>query len=452
MHVLNKIIAHIAARSSLYFFVVLAIFSIDRHHRWEFSKDEAYGPFYSDVQEYYSFLPDILLGNEQSAEANFKNNKRTVGMALMYAPSFFVADIIANANGQPRTGYSKPYQWSIRWGSIIYVFLGLLFCRLNLRMFFSETITTISLACLFFGTNLFFYTYSTGEMPHSYLFFLYSAFVYFCLRWFREKKNKQLFLFCIIAGMITLIRPTDIIVLLFPLLYKVTSFRTFKSRLKDLLARPRTLLVALLLFCLPLLLQSVLWKIYVGSFVYYSYGEERFFFADPQIFNFLLSYRKGWLIYTPIMLFALIGLVMAVKRFKDLALFLILFTILNVYVLSSWWEWSYGGSFGCRAMIQSYAFLVFAFAVFCEWFWNAPSSKVLKYLIRTALLAVFYCLVWFNLFQSDQYKNLVIHWSGMNKEVYWKIFLRDDLSAEELRALRYTPPDAGKMIKGDRDH
>jgi hypothetical protein len=453
MKYLQLFLKDILKRPSLYFFVFVIIFSIDRHHRYESSIDDENGPFYSDVFEYYSFLPEYFLDFKQVPEQNFKTTKRTVGMAVMYAPAFFVGHWIAQYTGDVDDGYSPPYHWSIRWGSIIYCLLGLMFCRKNLLLFFKDPIVVIALACIFFGTNLFYYTYGSGEFPHSYLFFLNSAFIYFTLRWIREERSFFLLLLCLAGGMITLIRPTGIMVFLFPLLFNVTSTKAFKERIRFIFKKWLITFLAALLFLMPLLFQALIWKKYQGHYIYYSYRDEHFFFNDPQVVNFLFSIRKGWLIYTPIMIFSLAGIILSKNRLKEFFLFLLIYFILNVYVLSSWWEWSYGGSFGCRVLVESYAFLIFPFAVFVSWFWQfKKENKFRRNMIRVPLIFMFYLLIELNLFQTWQFKYGRIHWSGMNWETYKFVFLRE-ITTEEANYLdtRFTPPDTERMKRGDRD-
>jgi hypothetical protein len=443
----------ILARPSFYFFIFLIIFTIDRHHRFESSVNKENGPFDSDVLEYYTFLPEYFLDFKQVPELNLNTNKRTVGMAIMYSPAFLVGHLLAIYTHDVDDGYSPPYHWSIRWGSILYCILGLFFSRKSLRMFFNEVVTAITLACIFFGTNLFYYTYGWGELPHTYLFFLYSAFIFCTLRWIKEQKHTFLPIAGIIAGMIVLIRPTGAIVFLFPLLFDIHSPKALGQRLRYFVTKPSVTVLALILFWLPLLFQMFIWKHYVGQYVYYSYGKERFFFGDPQITNFLFSIRKGWLVYTPIMVFSLIGMVLCRKRLPSFYPFIIIFFPLNIYILSSWWEWSYGGSFGCRALIESYAFMIFPFAVFVTSVWELKIKKILSITSRVLLLLLFYIFILFNIFQTWQYKYQLIHWSGMNLETYKYIFLRGSVTLQERKYLltKYTPPDPEKMMRGERD-
>lgn len=446
---------YFAKNLSLFFFVFLIIFTIDRHHWYQVASKPEMGPFESDVAVYYSYLPAFFYGTPQELASICKENRYTIGMAIMYSPAFFVGDIIARQSGEKVDGYSKPYQRAIRWGSVIFAFVGLWFARKNLLMFFSDTVTLIALACVFFGTNLFYYTFSTGEMSHSYLFFFYSVFVYCSIKFVLEDNYKYLVWMGLLGGMMVLIRPTSVLLFLFPVLFKVSSFSDIKDRLA-LFFKPRAqLLMGLVLFMIPIVLQMLVWKKYHGAYVYYSYGDERFFFSDPQIINFLFSYRKGWLLYTPIMIFSLLGILLSRKYLNDLFWFLILFIPLNIYILSCWWDWGYGGSFGCRALIESYAVLIFPFALFVKWCFSLSMKyPVGKIAIKGALLIVLFLLIQFNIFQVWQYKNLIIHWAGMNERAYKHVFLRSSLNYGELQYVHDSliiDVDIMKRRKGIRD-
>ncbi len=456
----NKFIRHVLKNLSLYLFAFLLVFTSDRYSRWMTEKTYGHGIFYDDVEEYYAYLPVLFLPQNSNAidsainTNTLKYSKRTIGMAILYSPFFFIADIIAGHGGYDRDGYSAPYQNLIHFGTIFYCLLGLWFCRKSLLLFFNDTTVFISLLCIYLGTNLFFYTYGNGEMAHSYLFFLFSVFIYSTLKWVLKNSSFYLLILSFILGLITLIRPSDIIIILFPLLFKINSIDNFVSRIKFIFAKPILLSIAAFFFLLPLFTQMLIWKSFTGHYIYYSYVNERFFFLDPQLTNILFSFRKGWLIYTPIMIFSLIGLVLSKKHLKEFFIFSIVFFLFNTYLLSCWWDWSYGGSFGCRAIIQSYAFLIFPFAVFVQWCWSLWKEKIIATIfIRTSLTVILFLFIKLNLFQSWQYKFLIINWNGMNKEAYEYVFLKERLSPEEYKifSAKLTPPNYTKMLEGKRN-
>jgi hypothetical protein len=456
MNLIKRLLADIQQRPSFYFFIFLIVFTVDRHHRYEGSINDT-GTFSYDVHEYYRYLPDVFINNSEVAHNSINSNQRTIGMAIMYSPSFLVGHLLAKLQHEPQDGYSLPYQWAIRWGSIIYCILGLAFCRKNLLIFFSEFITLMSLIAVFFATNLLFYTYTWGEMPHSYLFFLYAVFIYLTLGLVRNKKMSFLPWLCFVGGFITLIRPTGIVVFLFPLFYDVRSLLDLKTRFVFMLSKPSAVAISFLLFFIPLLLQMLIWKKYHGQFVFYSYGEQKFFFADPKIIKFLVGIRKGWLVYTPVMAFAILGIAISYKRLKEFFVFLIIYFPITVYILSSWWDWSSGGSFGCRVLIESYAFLVFPLALFISTCWHFMKDRKSIHILSRALIAgILIFFIKLNFVQLWQCKYGLMHWRGNNVELYKYLFLKEDFTdadKEHLKELksRFTPPDDAEMLKGNRD-
>ena len=241
MQILKNIFLPVIKKPSLFLFVFLIIFTIDRHNRWvNFEKNNF--PFVYDVDQYYSYLPAAIIHNDLSfsyqnqywtTKLENGNNipKVTIGMAIMYSPFFLIGHAIAKTNNYTTDGYSLPYKWSIHLGSILFSLLGLWFCRKNLLHFFNEYVTAVTLICIYLGTNLFYYTYGFGEMPHAYLFFIFSLFIYFVLKWDKEKKLKHFLIFSFLAGFATLIRPTECIILLFPLLLRVKSLKDIKERI-----------------------------------------------------------------------------------------------------------------------------------------------------------------------------------------------------------------------------
>jgi hypothetical protein len=465
MEVLKKIGLYIWKRPSAFLFIFLIIFSADRYNRWvSFEKDNF--PFVDDVDQFYSYLPAIFINHDLTfsypnnywtvkAPNGTKIARTTYGMALMYSPFFFVGHSIARATNHKADGYSLPYKWSVHFGTFVYAFLGLWFCRKNLLRFFKEIVTCITLLCIFLGTNLFYYTFGWGEMCHAYLFFILSLFIFYVIKWYDSGKIKYLFFYSFLGGFATLIRPTDAIVMLFPLLIGVNGLTAFKKRIQSFINLKIKLFAAITIFLLPFLIQLCYWRAYSGQWFIFTYGSgERFFFNDPQIFNFLFSFRKGWLIYTPIMIFSVIGILFLKKTASELLYFMILIFVLNVYVLSSWWDWSFGGSFGCRAIIQHYAFFALSLASFITVVFKAfENKKKLNYTLRITLCVLFFLLIRLNYNQSWLYKYAIIHPSGMTKEAYFYIMSQKDFKEremEELEKLLILPNDK-EMLKGNRD-
>jgi hypothetical protein len=154
------------------------------------------------------------------------------------------------------------------------------------------------------------------------------------------------------------------------------------------------------------------------------------------------SFRKGWLIYTPVMAFAVMGIFVMYFHQRKLFWAVTIFTFINLYIIWSWWCWWYGGGFGQRALIESYALLAIPFATFTKFIFE---RKIFLRIIFLFLLTGFISL---NIFQTRQYYIGVIHWDAMNKKAYWDSFFRTKVAPGFYD--KVDNPDYEAALKGDR--
>jgi hypothetical protein len=121
---------------------------------------------------------------------------------------------------------------------------------------------------------------------------------------------------------------------------------------------------------------------------------------------------------------------------------ILIFTIVNIYVVFSWGCWWYGGSFGLRAMIESYALLALPLGAF---YTACIQSKKGMALLVFAILA----FTTLNLFQTWQYRKRIIHWDSMTKEAYWAVFGKQK-APKGLDSLLKVPVDDRELRKKKR--
>ena len=122
--------------------------------------------------------------------------------------------------------------------------------------------------------------------------------------------------------------------------------------------------------------------------------------------------------YTPIMIFALIGIPLLWKYVKKTFFPVLLITLLAIYVISSWWSWWYGCSFSQRPFVDYYALLSIPMGVFYHAFWSMRSK------IKVLLIPVVVFLIFLNLFQTWQVRNGLIHQISMTRKSYFLNFLK----------------------------
>ncbi|MDD4425682.1 MAG: glycosyltransferase family 39 protein, partial [Mariniphaga sp.] len=297
----------------------------------------------NDVISYYAYLPATFIFHDLSFDfindlpedfegtiwvqtaPNGKSILRmTMGMSILWIPFFLLAHLVAHLLGVSTLGYSWPYSLSIFVAALFYMAVGLYYLRKILLRYFSDVVAAITLALVILATNLMYYVITEPGMTHVYNFSLITAFVWFSVKWIEKPTVKYTLVLGFLAGLITLIRPVNVLVLVFPAFIGIASWRDFKDRLA---IHWKKIVLAGFIAFLVFVPQMVYWKLQTGQFVFNSYMDQgKFFFLKPHILNGLFSYRKGWLVYTPVMALAFVGLIWMKRKAGELLIPVILFT------------------------------------------------------------------------------------------------------------------------------
>ncbi len=414
----------------------------------------------SDIMYYYSYLPAAIIEHDLSFQFIYEKQdeysthisilktpeggiyqKMTMGLALLYLPFFLVGHAQALMSGAVTTGFSEPYYFWLIFSGLFYGMIALLVLRKIILRFFTDEIAAYVLLAIGLGTNLLYYLSSESLMSHGYNFFLFILFIWFTIKWHEIPKLKYSIIIGFVYGLIGLIRPTNGLIILFFLLYGVGSQNRLRQQARLFLAHWKQMLTLFIITLVVVFPQLLYWKTYTGHWFFYSYGEEGFFFRNPQIWRGLFSYRKGWLVYTPIMAFALAGLFSLRRYAPPFFVPTLVFIPLNIYLVYSWWDWSYGGSFGSRPMIDSYGLMAVALGALLTW--ADRHKKALSVSLKTTIVL----LTVFSIFQTFQYKNAIIHYAYMSKKAYWASFgkLRVEAGYQDLME----PMNYSKLLKGE---
>ncbi len=412
-----------------------------------------------DVIAYYQYLPAIFIIKDLSL-TNFVNvkdtgdvkiwvkdagngkgiGKMTMGMAVLYAPFFLCAHLLAEPLGFEANGFTAPYKLLLVISSMVYLTLGLFYLRKLLLKYFSDNTVALALLILVTGTNLFFYAFANPAMSHVYSFCLLSLFTLQVVKWLDKPSYPGALSIGLIAGLIILVRPMNGIIVVILLLWGVGNRQEWRDRISHLINLREQLLLMLLSGFVVLLLQFIYWKYITGDYLFFAYGRERFFLDNPQFIRGLFSYKKGWLLYAPVMIFALAGLMPLFKKNRGLFIPVFLFTVLHMYIIFSWWSWYAGGSFGMRFMIEAYALLAVPLAAFLAWLFERRWSVR----IPVSLLILFF--IFLNIFQTVQYRKGSISPSGMTKQAYWANFLKMEPTGKFYNSVREY--DEEKALQG----
>lgn len=401
-----------------------------------FKNEAMYGLIHADAQGYYGYLvAGILEGTfdwEQvlasyadyhgGAPADFTRetefgriNKYYVGTAILVLPFFLFGCLHSLIAGMPVDGYSEPFHLWAMIGALVYVALGtMLLARFLERKGFPTWIAQFVSLTSLFATGLFHYSVSEPVMSHAYSFFLFCGFLFSVQSYSIGQKGKWLIISAAVFALVALVRPSNGLILL-AIPFAVGSMGVLKGALSRL--NWKYMFVAAVVAVVVLAVQLWMYWLQVGIPVVWSYEGETFDFSNPEILNVLFSYRKGLFVYTPWAALGAIGLFVGLfKRAFESASALV-FLVVSVYVISSWWNWYYGSSLGMRAMIEYMPFFAFGLAVLIQTLSKWAAAVVV--LLTLATIPI-------NLVQNYQYQKFILHWDGMNKERFWQVFLRTD--------------------------
>jgi len=369
--------------------------------------------------------------------------KYSMGMSFFYAPFFFIGHVVARVSGFPADGFSLPYQYAILTGGILYTLLGIWALSSLLVRLFSRGISVFVVIIIIFSTNYLLHVtmYGQNAMTHSYLFMTYALILWLTMLWHESHKLQHAVLLGLVCGLTILSRPSEMVCLIIPALWGVTGIASAREKIRLVSRHKKQLILfALILFSLGLI-QMAYWKIYTGKFLFYSYGGnagEGFEFLRPYLFNVLFSFRKGWLVYTPVMLFALAGFYFMYKNNRRVFYALLVYFILNLYVVSSWSSWWYAQSFSQRALIPSYPVMAVGLGYFLTWLKGQGRWKALGY----GLIA---CCILLNIFQTIQAHLGVIDGDSMTKAYYFRVFGKLHATEEDKKLLLFKRSIYGSM-------
>jgi len=389
-----------------------------------------------DAYGYYLYLPSMLIyhdvkelkfkdsieakyqlsgGNFYQANIHEKTGnyafKYLGGIAILHLPFFAIAHLYAlNSSIYPADGFSAPYQNAIGFGVVLYGILALLVLRRVLLYYYSDQVTTITLLLTVLATNSIQYFSIDNAQSHAPIFLLYALILWLSYNWHQKPSKLIAFLAGYIIGLATISRPTEAIMVLIPILWNTHNREAAKEKWALVRSNLPMIYLAAIGGIIGILPQLIYWQYVTGFFIYDVGSAWRFL---TPFFRVIFGFEKGWFIYTPITIFFVVGL-FYIKSYP-FRKSLIWFCALNIWIIISWSDWKYGGSYTTRALMQSYPVFALALGAFLQRFWVGSNRIII------AVIGAYFIFV--NLFQIQQYNTTTLHYYDMNRLYYSQIYL-----------------------------
>lgn len=371
----------------------------------------------SDAEGYYMYLPAIFIygtfenyPTRTPAEYHFFPNTQkmatrfTYGVALMEAPFFFIAQISRQVQGYPTDdAYANDISVALLFAACFYAALGLYFSDRILRGYFSNLKTVyFTLIVLYLGTNLMFYAMREPTMSHAFSFCLTAALFYYLPRFYNNNRREIIFstpsvsltlLIGFLVGLITLIRPTNILFIVFAIFFDTYSINDIQNRFKWLWRNIKILWLIPAVCLLLALPQMYYWHYLSGKWIINVYDimhKVTFSWTKPEFFKIMFHPCNGFLLYTPLMIFAIIGTVWVARKNIMNGRLISLILLIITYTFACWPMWWFGHAYGYRSFVDYYPLWAIGLAFYIN---QVLQSKVSWFKYLNAIVFSFFIFV-----------------------------------------------------------
>ncbi len=402
------------------------------------------GLMWSDMAGYYQWLPAVFIKHDILAQPyafylpyGTPFNRYTYGVSILILPFFLVSHLYSLIMGLPTDGRSAVYGASIVAAAITWCYVGLYLLYRELKKQFPAKASFITVFMLFFASNIFYYSDIESGMSHVFGFFLVAWIVFSTPRFWAKPNVRNSIWLAIPLGIAVLIRPTNLVLSFYIILYGIHSFKALKERIAAVFGMRDSWLIFFVIGILFWIPQSYYWHATTGDWITYPYkysftpNETFRNLESPKIFQVLLSPRSGWLLYSPFMILAVIGLYKCARLNKFNIWGILLPFLLILYFDASWWIFTFACSFGYRALIETYPLLVIPLGLIV--------TQILAYRKVAAKITVifFACILLYTNVRMSYIYNKAPCWDGKNwgwpqynliwNKVFWLSNYRNDI-------------------------
>lgn len=428
------------SRVTFWLVVVLMLLAVRQNQRWN-----SLEVFDWDAGGYYSYLPAVFIFHDASRpdllarvlqerlpekdrdvgklgirelEKGLFITKYPPGVAISQFPWFLGAHAYSHMAKLPTSGYFWPYQEAAMLAGLAYAALGLWVVRKLLRRYYSDSVTAWTLAGIGLGTNYFVYATHEAALSHAVLFLWQASLLYCTARWYETPERRWAAGMGLFLGLATLTRYSEALYVLVPLAWGLTSLAALRERPRLLARHAGQLALAAGITLAVVSIQFIFWRVASGHWVVESYPGERFYLDNPHLIDGLVSIRRGWLVYTPLVSLMLFGGIPLLRRYVPAALpaVLVLLPVL-LYVTFSWTQWWYGWGFSTRPLVSVYPLLALPLgAVLAS---GRPQGAA-----RRAVRGFVVLCIALNLWQGWQYVTNVLPGDEMTWALYKERFFR----------------------------
>jgi hypothetical protein len=346
------------------------------------------------IQHNLDFTPDYQQANASFRENRLDKNNQptpefrtrtghlenhfTVGPAMLWAPFLLVAHagvLLARSLGSaiPADGFSTPYCIAMALGTALCGFLALLISFRIARKYVDERWALLATLAIWWASSLPVYMYFNPSWSHTHSAFVVALFLWY---WDKTRDSRTLLQWMLLGALGGLMLDVYYANVMVFVILLIEALRDYAAAIRmatpntpsvgQLLARHLVFAVALLICLLPTFIAHRI--IYGGMFESGYVSLNHWNWTSPNLFSVLFSTEHGLISWTPILLFALIGLFAFWRSVPRAGFAFLGATVGFYYFIASYPDWAGISSYGNRFFVSLTPFFILGLAVFLERF------------------------------------------------------------------------------------
>ncbi len=250
------------------------------------------------------------------------------------------------------SGYSDLYQFIVGIENILFIIAGIYFLIKTLQMYVNSTISYITSISLLLGTNLLYYGSIDVLNSHPLSFLTSSFLLWYFIKSHKKQTYVKWFILGFTVGILALIRTQDLLFLILPFVDIARLITIKKMKIIEFFISILLLIFGTVVSFIP---ELIIWKNITGSFFKSPYAlDNQFHFNNPHVIGLAFNSQTGFVLYTPLLILAFIGLFFFIKKQTYLGTLFSIFILLQMYLIANWSGWQQGSSFGIRMFISTY--------------------------------------------------------------------------------------------------
>ena len=327
------------------------------------------------------------------------DNHFSVGPAILWTPFLLLAHgsvLLARAAGSSVTadGFSAPYRIAMAFATALYGFLGLLISFRLACKYVKERWALLATIAIWWASSLPVYMYFNPSWSHAHSAFAVALFLWYWHETREARSLRQWLILGLVTGLMLNVYFANALLLAVPVVEAIRHYAAAFGAASRKELRPGRLLGSHLIFgstVLICLIPTFLSRYFVyGNAFESGYVPLReWFWRSPFLFAVLFSSNHGLFAWTPILFFAVAGLVVFWRREPRVGGAFLAAVLAFYLFIACYRDWDGISSYGNRFFISLTALFILGLSVALERFAGLFRKPIASMAAVTTVLAGF---------------------------------------------------------------